>query len=69
METSGKCVAILNNARLRLAACCLTIPKKAAVKGLQSMCGVPAEDDDGNAATASVPHLVGYDATSEVHRI
>jgi hypothetical protein len=23
--------------------------------GLQSMCGVPAEDDDGNAATASAP--------------
>jgi len=24
--------------------------------GLQAMCGVPAEDDDGNAATASAPH-------------
>jgi hypothetical protein len=26
--------------------------------GLQSMCGVPAEDDDGNAATASAPSRV-----------
>lgn len=27
--------------------------------GLQSMCGVPAEDDDGNAATASTPAHTG----------
>lgn len=27
--------------------------------GLQSMCGVPAEDDDGNAATASTPAPTG----------
>jgi hypothetical protein len=26
--------------------------------GLQSMCGVPAEDDDGNAATASAPSRI-----------
>ena len=25
--------------------------------GLQAMCGVPAEDDDGNAATASAPRI------------
>lgn len=28
--------------------------------GLQSMCGVPAEDDDGNAATASPPASKGH---------
>ena len=31
--------------------------------GLQAMCGVPAEDDDGNAATASAPRITPIDGS------
>jgi hypothetical protein len=42
--------------------------------GLQSMCGVPAEDDDGNAATASAPNRItpvagSFDALSKSEQL